>query len=131
MKCKNLPLTIKLNDFESELGGWTICVFATTTTGLLFYHMTRAKTLIMRPTHAAAFAITLLSCAIVYILYSLKNFYFRTGILLKNKDKCTLDVVSRSRRIYSVVSALVAFTLICICLQIIYNTRTFFYKHGF
>lgn len=131
MNCQKLPITMKLNDFESELGEWTICVFTTTTTGLLFYHMTRAKTLEMRPTHAAAFAILLLTCAIVYILYSLNNFYFRTGLLLKRKDKCTLEMVSRSRMIYSIVSTLVAFTLICISLQIIYNTRKFFYKHGF
>ena len=30
-KCNNIPLTMKLNDFESDLGSWTMCVFAPTT----------------------------------------------------------------------------------------------------
>ena len=125
--CNNIPLTMKLNTFESELASWNICVFATTTTGLLFYHMTQAKTLVMKPTHAATFALLLLLSAVTYILYSLYNFYFRTGLLLKkNPDNCTMGLVQRSRRIYSSISALIAITLIFICLQIIHNTRKFF-----
>ena len=127
MECKELPLSLKLNDIESELGNWTTCVFATTTTGLLFYHMTQAKTLSMKPVHAALFAILLLLSSLIYIFYSLYNFYFRTGILLKRQNnKCTLDLVSQSRTVYSFTSVIVGFTLVCICLQIMYNTKKFF-----
>jgi hypothetical protein len=46
--CKNLPLNLQLNTLESDLSGWTIAVFALLTAGLLFYHMTKMKTLKMK-----------------------------------------------------------------------------------
>ena len=125
--CKNIPLSMKLNNFESDLGSWTICVFATTTTGLLFYHMTQLKSLPMKPTHAALFAILLLICAVGLSMYSLYNFYTRTGFLLNNAEqKCTKKIVLESRSIYTLITIIVIFVLLCICIQIIYNTKKYF-----
>ena len=66
--CKDLPINLHLNTLESDLSGWTIAVFALLTSGLLFYHMTKLKTLKMKTSHAALFAILLLISTCLYIL---------------------------------------------------------------
>jgi hypothetical protein len=125
-KCNNIPLTMKLNEFESDLGSWTICVFAATTTGLLFYHMTRLKSLKMNPLHASIFAILLLICAVLYITYSLYNFYSRTGYLFNKRNKCTEKIIKKSRIIYTIITSIIILVLIGICIQIIINTKDYF-----
>jgi len=125
-KCNNIPLTMKLNDFESDLGSWTMCVFAATTTGLLFYHMTKLKSLKMKPLHASIFAILLLICAVSYITYSLYNFYSRTGYLLNENNKCTEKIIKNSRIIYSIITSIIILVLLGISIQITYNTKDYF-----
>lgn len=125
--CENLPLSMKLNTLESDLGGWTIVIFAVITSGLLFYHMTQMKSLLMKPTHAAILAILLLLTAIAYSIYSLYNFFHRTSYLLdKQTNECTRRIVNKSRIIYSIITGLVCLILIAISVQIFSNTRKYF-----
>mgnify|MGYP001204146353 CR=1 FL=1 len=55
--CKSAPISKELDVHESELANWNVVVFTATTTGLLFYHMTYVKSLAMKKSHAAIFAI--------------------------------------------------------------------------
>jgi len=121
MKCK-LPLTGKLNTFENDLGGWTIVVFAVTTAGLLFYHMTQEKTLPMKDEYAALVAIVLLLCAVAYSAYALYNFYQRTGDLLHDTEKCSHSTINNSRLIYSIITFVVCVTLLFVSFRIFKNT---------
>jgi hypothetical protein len=118
---------MKLNTFESELSGWTIVIFAITTSGLLFYHMTGLKSLHMRPTHASILAIVLLMTAIVYSIYALYNFYIRTGLLLiEQKNDCTRQMVNKSRIVYTIMTGVICLVLALICIQILYNSAKYF-----
>ena len=126
-KCSNLPLNLNLNTLEGDLSGWSISVFALFTTGLLFYHMTKMKTLKMKKTHAAFFSISFLISAILYISYAIFNFWVRTSILLNKEDSpCTKQHVAVSRFIYTVLSIFVSLIVIGICIQIFYDTIKLF-----
>lgn len=126
MVCTNekLPISKNINNLETDLGGWTIVIFACVTTGLLFYHMTRVKSLPMRPKYAAILANLLLLVAIVYSVYALYNFFQRTGYLQEREtDECTKKLVLQSRVMYTIITSVVCLILIFISIQIFRNSR--------
>ena len=121
---EDTPIDLKINTLESNLSGWTIAVFVLMSTGLIFYHMTKMKTIEMDSTHAAIFAILLLLSSCSYILFALYNFYHRTYLLkmkFKNRNKSIDKIINSSRIFYTIITSIVSMTTIAICIQIIYN----------
>ena len=123
MKPCQLPLDGGLNTFESDLSGWTIVVFAVTTVGLLFYHMTQEKTLPMEPEYASLLAIVFLLCAIMYIVYALYNFYQRTSDLYEKANECSKKDINASKLIYSFVTFVICIALLFVSYRIYLNTK--------
>ena len=125
--CKSAPISKELDVHESELANWNVVVFTATTTGLLFYHMTYVKSLAMKKSHAAIFAILLIFSSVLFNIYSLFNYFKRTKILMLNSNKnCERKDINESRIIYSVITSIVLLVQIAICINIFAKTFHYF-----
>ena len=70
MSCKTAPISKDLNTHESDLAQWNIVVFTATTTALLFYHMTRQKSITIDRTLAAVISVLIIVASVFYNIYS-------------------------------------------------------------
>ena len=125
--CLNIPISKNLDVHESELAFWNTVVFTATTTALLFYHMSYIKSISMKRSHAAIFAIALIFSSVLFNLYSLYNYFKRTKILnLNSSIKCVKKDINESRIIYSFITGIVLLVQIGICINISLKEFKFF-----
>lgn len=72
---------------ESLLSTWLGASIITLTTSLLFYHMTRVKSLEMNPRIAGIFAVALILMSIGIAIVSIFPYYQRIGYILQDETQ--------------------------------------------
>lgn len=98
---------------EIILATWLSLSFFATTVSLLFYHMTRVKSIEMDARIAGAFAVLLMGVSIAYTVFAIVPYVLRLNHVItscvKSKD-CDAEQVGKLRRIRNIFSTLGAAT---------------------
>lgn len=123
---KNLKkyFEFNVNTQEGTLGTWIIVVSALTTTGLLFYHMSSLKTVVLPRPIAGIFSSGLIIMALFYNIFSLYNFLDRTNYILISTDKNDIfsqKKIRQSQILYGVSTTIVSIIQLLIVITIIYG----------
>jgi hypothetical protein len=112
---------------EALLTEWLAVVFACMTSSLLFYHMTRLKTLVMDPRLAAVFACSLISVGILYNLSAIVPYTARMDHQLSLTDD--VDIIYQLNILKYTFLVLAGITTLIqsgICIIIFNNTLLYF-----
>ena len=98
---------------EIILATWLSLSFFATTVSLLFYHMTRVKSIEMDARIAGVFAVLLIGVSIAYTVFAIVPYVQRLNHVIvscvKSKD-CDAEQVGKLRRIRNIFSTLGAAT---------------------
>ena len=113
---------------ESVLAGWLNLSFFSITTALIFYHMTRVKSLEMDARIAGVFAIILMAVSVCYTMFSIRPYAERIKFVIDQcllEEKCSDPQAQRLKMIYFqyVVLAIVT-TVIELCITFVIGKRT-------
>ena len=85
---------------ESLLANWFTASFLLMTVSLLFYHMTRTKSLEMDPRIAGAFSVALILISLILALSTLFPYYERIGTAIDEKEIAYPEKEQRYRILY-------------------------------
>ena len=114
---------------ESLLSTWLGASIITLTTSLLFYHMTRVKSLEMNSRIAGVFAVALILMSIGIAIVSIFPYYQRVGYILEDeKDKNDPEKMRRSnleneyRILYTTLCSIIIFIEVGIAVAIFQGT---------
>ncbi len=112
---------------EALLTEWLAVVFACMTSSLLFYHMTRLKTLVMDPRLAAIFACSLIAVCILYNFSSIIPYMQRMDHQLQlATDKETKNQLNRLKYTFMTLGGITTAIQFGICIVIFKNTLRYF-----
>jgi|TARA_B110000008_G_scaffold276444_2_gene315744 hypothetical protein len=108
---------------EELLSEWLTVVFACMTTSLLFYHMTRVKSLTMDPRLSAFFACSLIIVSILYNFSAIFPYMKRMNHQLgKVKDDDTRYQLNRLKFTFISLAMITTSIQLGICYVILKNT---------
>ena len=112
---------------EGLLTEWLAVVFACMTSSLLFYHMTRLKTLPMDPRLAATFACALITVSILYNVSAIVPYVGRMNHQLErshdDKTRYQLNLLKYTFMSLAVITTAIQ---VGICIIIFKNTMRYF-----
>ncbi len=112
---------------EALLTEWLAVVFACMTSSLLFYHMTRLKTLVMDPRLAAVFACSLISVGILYNLSAIVPYTARMDHQLSLTDDADITYqLNVLKYTFLVLAGITTLIQSGICIIIFKNTLRYF-----
>ena len=112
---------------EGLLTEWLAVVFACMTSSLLFYHMTRLKTLSMDPRLAAIFACSLISVGILYNFSAIIPYMARMDHQLAfTKDPNTRYQLNLLKVTFITLGGITSAIQLGICFIIFKNTLKYF-----
>ena len=124
----DLLFSSKVYEPESVLSGWLNLSFFSITTALLFYHMTRVKSIEMDGRVAGVFAIILMVVSICYTIFAMGPYARRIRFVIEQcliNDECSNSKAHRLRWVYYQYIALGAITsIIEICITYIIGMKT-------
>ena len=126
--CKNYPISYKVDILEANFSQSINTAFIIATTALIFYHMTRVKSLLMKPLNAAIICNGLLLSSFMFITFGYYNYFNRINYLKKinNNNKCIVDILNKSQIIYSFISLNICVLILFILIRIVINTKKYF-----
>lgn len=111
---------------EELLTEWLSVVFACMTSSLLFYHMTRVKSLSMDPRLSAFFSCGLIVVAILYNISAIIPYVKRMNHQLgKTKKVRERDEINRLKYTFVSIALLTVLIQLGICTVIIKNTMKY------
>ena len=112
---------------EGLLTEWLAVVFACMTSSLLFYHMTRLKTLTMDPRLAAIFACSLITVGMLYNVSAVVPYIARMDHQLKlTNDPDTKYQLNLLKYTFLTLGAITTTIQLGICAIIFKNTMRYF-----
>ena len=127
IKDKSVVYTEAVYAPEALLTEWLAVVFACMTSSLLFYHMTRLKTLVMDPRLAAIFACSLIAVCILYNLSSIIPYTTRMNHQLAlASDPTTIYQLNQLKYTFLVLGIITTTIQLGICMVIFSNTMRYF-----
>ena len=113
---------------ESVLAGWLNLSFFSITTALLFYHMTRVKSLEMDGRVAGIFAMILMAVSISYTVFAIGPYSERIKFIVDQciaEEKCSNAKAANLRNIYYQYIALGVITsVIEVCISYVVGRKT-------
>ena len=113
---------------ESVLAGWLNLSFFSITTALIFYHMTRVKSLEMDGRIAGVFAMILMIVSVCYTMFAIRPYAERIKYVIDQcilEEKCSDQKAKRLQTVYNqyVVLAIIT-TIIELCITFVIGKRT-------
>ena len=112
---------------EALLTEWLAVVFACMTSSLLFYHMTRLKTLVMDPRLAAIFACSLITVGILYNVSAIVPYTARMDHQLSlTDDTSTIYQLNLLKYTFLTLAGITTAIQLGICIIIFKNTLRYF-----
>ena len=93
---------------ESLLASWLGASFLLMTASLLFYHMTRIKSLEMDPRIAGIFSVALILIALVLTVATLFPYYERIGTAIRKKEIKNPEMEQKYRNLYLTIGIILA-----------------------
>lgn len=113
---------------ESLYAGWLAVSILVMTVSLLFYHMTRVKSLEMEPKTAGIFSVILIIISFVFNISALVTYWDRIGASIRNEQRVSqerkkqLSNESHYRIMYLVLGTIYSFVQLWICVVITIGT---------
>jgi hypothetical protein len=104
---------------ESLMASWLGASFLLMTASLLFYHMTRIKSLEMDPRIAGIFAVSLILIALMLTVATLFPYYERIGTAIEQKELKYPSREQRYRNLYLSIGIILAIIEFSISIAII------------
>lgn len=118
----NLAFSDAVYDPEALLSDWLIVSNVMVTTGLLFYHMTRTKSIKVSPTGAHYITLSLILLSVIYMMYALIPYAIRMNYVeneCKTSTQCSPTTVKNMKYSYISVVVLTAIVQIAISYTVI------------